>query len=106
MSRFPGYTPLRRSAVLLALLVPAFAQTSTTQFSGTVSDSTGAVVPGANVVATNEATGLKYTLATTDAGLFAFPSIPVGSYSLVVEKTGFKKFQLAKIVFKIVFKII
>jgi len=101
MSRFPGYTPLRRSALLLALLVPAFAQTSTTQFSGTVSDSTGAVVPGANVVATNEATGLQYTLATTDAGLFAFPSIPVGSYRLVVEKTGFKKFQLAKIVLQI-----
>ncbi|MFN9262122.1 MAG: TonB-dependent receptor domain-containing protein [Acidobacteriota bacterium] len=101
MSRFTASAALVASSLSLILLVPGFAQTSTTQFSGTVSDSSGAIIPGATVVATNEATGLKYTLATTDAGLFAFPSIPVGSYSLVVEKTGFKKFQLAKIVLQI-----
>lgn len=87
----------------LAFLAPAlvFGQTSTTQLSGTVTDSTGATVPGASVVATNESTGLKFTLTTTDAGLYAFPSIPVGSYSLMVEKTGFKRFQLTKIVLQI-----
>lgn len=101
MYRLSGIFPLRAFLLSLALSVSALAQTSTTQFSGTVADSSGATVPGAVVVATNEATGLKYTLSTTDAGLFAFPSIPVGSYSLLVEKTGFKKFQLSKIVLQI-----
>ena len=78
-----------------------FSQTATTQLSGTVTDSSGSVVPGAQVTITNEATGLKYTLTTTEAGLYGFPSIPVGPYSLAIEKTGFKRFQLTKIVLQI-----
>jgi len=78
-----------------------FGQTSTTQLSGTVSDSSSASVPGAKVTATNESTGLQYSIESTEAGLYAFPSIPVGSYSLTVDKTGFKKFQLTKIVLQI-----
>ncbi len=78
-----------------------FSQTSTTQLSGTVTDSSGSVVPGAQVTTTNEATGLKYTLTTTEAGLYGFPSIPAGPYSLAIEKTGFKRFQLTKIVLQI-----
>ncbi len=91
----------RSASLLLVASLGLFCQTSTTQLSGTVSDSTGASVPGAAVTATNEDTGLKYSIATTEAGLYAFPSIPVGSYSLSVEKTGFKKFQLTKIVLQI-----
>lgn len=87
--------------LFLALSSVGLSQTSTTQMSGTVSDSSGAVVPNATVIATNEATGLVYTQTTTDAGLYAFPSVPVGSYSLTVENKGFKKFQLSKIVLQI-----
>ncbi len=90
-----------RFVLLLALSLSLFAQTSTTQLSGTVTDSSGATVPGAIVVATNENTGLRYNQTTTAAGLYAFPSIPVGNYTLTVEGTGFKKFQLSKIVLQI-----
>lgn len=76
-------------------------QTSTTQLGGTITDSSGATVPGAAVTATNEATGLKYTQSTTAAGLYTFPSIPVGSYTLSVEATGFKGFELSKVVLQI-----
>ena len=92
---------VRSTFLLSALVGNLLGQTSTTQLSGTVTDSTGATVPGAIVISTNEATGLTYKLTTTDAGLYAFPSIPVGAYTLSVEKTGFKRFQQKKIVLQI-----
>ncbi|MBM3812111.1 MAG: TonB-dependent receptor [Acidimicrobiia bacterium] len=66
------------------------AQTSTSAISGTVSDSSGGVIPGAAVTATNEATGISYKQNTTDAGLYAFSALPVGSYTITVELQGFK----------------
>ena len=89
------------ASLLISASFGLFCQTSTTQLSGTVSDTTAASVPGASVTAVNEATGLKYSVVTTDAGLYAFPSIPAGSYALSVDKTGFKRFQLTKIVLQI-----
>ncbi len=91
----------RSTLLISALACQLLGQTSTSQLSGIVSDSTGATVPGATVISTNEATGLTYKLTTTDAGVYAFPSIPVGAYTLSVEKTGFKRFQQKKIVLQI-----
>src|SRR5206468_3176398 len=53
----------------------------------------GAIVPGATVTLKNEATGQTQTQTTTDAGLFAFSSLPVGNYTILIEHTGFKKYQ-------------
>ncbi|MCX6603290.1 MAG: TonB-dependent receptor [Acidobacteria bacterium] len=92
---------IRSTLLISALACQLLGQTSTSQLSGIVSDSTGATVPGATVISTNEATGLTYKLTTTDAGVYAFPSIPVGAYTLSVEKTGFKRFQQKKIVLQI-----
>lgn len=92
---------LLRFVFFFALAISLLSQTSTTQLGGLVNDSSGAVVPGATVVATNEATGLRYTQETTTAGQYAFPSIPVGSYTLTIDAKGFKKFQLTKIVLQI-----
>ena len=86
--------PLVLPLVLLLLLAPrAFAQTGTSRIVGTVSDSTGAVVAGATVTAVNEATGFTQTQQTTEAGLYAFPSLPAGTYTVTVEKSGFKRTQ-------------
>jgi carboxypeptidase family protein/TonB-dependent receptor-like protein len=74
----------------LALAVCAWAQTANSRVSGTVTDATGAVVSGAKVTAKNEATGVTYTQATTSAGLYSFPSLPVGSYTITIEISGFK----------------
>jgi Carboxypeptidase regulatory-like domain/TonB-dependent Receptor Plug Domain/TonB dependent receptor len=75
---------------LSLLLVPyAFAQ-ATSRISGSVTDAAGAVIPGAKVMAKNEATGVTHTQTTTGAGLYSFPALPVGSYSVTVELTGFK----------------
>src|SRR5262245_48623940 len=68
----------------------AFAQTATSRITGTVSDASGALVPGATVTARNEATGVTYTQTTTEAGLYGFPSLPVGPYTITVTLPGFK----------------
>ncbi|MDT7542983.1 MAG: hypothetical protein QOE33_2887 [Acidobacteriota bacterium] len=74
----------------------SFAQAGTSRLNGTVTDSTGAVVAGATVTAKNEATGASQTQTTTDAGLYAFPSLPLGVYTITVERSGFKTVQRTK----------
>lgn len=80
------------------LIAAAFAvcQTSSSQISGTVRDNTGAVVPGAQVTLSNDETGALYRQSTTQSGLYSFPSIPVGSYTVSVALQGFKTAQLGK----------
>src|SRR5438067_2987835 len=80
--------------ILIALgLTAAIAQTGTSNITGSVRDVNGAVVPGATVTAKNEATGVTSTQTTTDSGLYAFSSLPVGKYTITVEKQGFKTLQ-------------
>jgi hypothetical protein len=85
---------MKSTKLLLAACVFAtaslVAQTSTSQITGTIRDSSGAVVPGAKVTATNEATGVGYTQETTSAGLYAFPSVPIGMYTVTAETKGFR----------------
>jgi len=62
--------------------------------SGVVYDPSGAVVPGATVVVANAEKGITRTLISTDAGVFAAPSlVPSGGYSLTVTMTGFAKWE-------------
>jgi hypothetical protein len=63
---------------------------STAALSGTVSDATGAVVVGAKVVATNQATGVESTTQTDTAGAYLFPSLPIGIYRIQVTAPGFQ----------------
>jgi hypothetical protein len=83
------------SLVLLGLLFwipPIFSQGTTSRVTGVVTDPTGAVVPEAVVTLTNEATRVSYTTRTTSAGTYVFDSIPIGTYTVTVEKEGFKRF--------------
>jgi hypothetical protein len=82
--------------VMIVSATIATAQTGTSNITGSVTDSTGAVVPGASVTAMNEATGVKSTQTTTDSGVYAFSSLPVGNYTITVEKQGFKTLQKTK----------
>jgi hypothetical protein len=74
----------------LAWAISATAQTSTSLLSGTVFDHSGAVVTGAVVTAIHETTGATLKQMSNSAGLYAFPSVPVGPYTVVVEAAGFK----------------
>jgi len=89
---------LTRCAALLAVLVPslAFSQTGTGRISGLVKDATGAVAPGVTVSAVQEETGVRQETVTTQAGLFLFPSLPVGPYTIRAELAGFKSVSRPK----------
>src|SRR5881394_3004125 len=56
---------------------------------GIVTDPGGAVVPGANVVATNVATNVETTRQTNEAGLYVIKPLPPGEYKVVVSRSGF-----------------
>lgn len=71
----------------------ASAQQATAQVTGKISDPSGAVVPGAEVVLTNTSTAVaKKTTANSD-GIYLFTFVPVGAYELSVTQKGFQKFQ-------------
>lgn len=61
-----------------------------TGINGTVTDTTGAVIPGAHVTVTNTATGVKSETVTSSAGTFTIVGLNPGNYSVVVESRGFK----------------
>lgn len=60
---------------------------------GTVADSSGAVVVGAQIVLMNQDTGVSQTTASNDAGVYHFPSLGPGHYTLTTTKAGFQTFR-------------
>ncbi len=87
---------LRRAAFLFAIcsfcLVCSLQQLAAQyrgSFQGTVTDATGAVVPGATVTLTSVDTSNSRTATTSGAGTYAFPNLAPGQYTFKVEKTGF-----------------
>lgn len=79
-----------RLAVSLALSAAAWAQVNTATISGTVSDPSGAAIPGAAVQARNLGTNIDHRATTGAEGIFVLPNLPVGRYSVTVEKSGFR----------------
>ena len=73
-------------SVMLALPAAAFAQEAA--ITGTMTDSTGAVLPGVTVTATNEATGNKFVGVTDDRGIYRVP-VRIGTYQMTAELQGF-----------------
>lgn len=83
------------AALALALATPAVAQSTAANGSieGTVVDTSGAVLPGVSVTVTNAETGVQRTVVTNEAGLFRAPLLPLGTYRVVAELQGFKKYE-------------
>src|SRR5437016_14242454 len=91
---------MKRTLVLLMLMsafcAGAYAQgvAGSGAVSGTVRDATGAIIPGATVVLTNDSKGLHRTMLSTEAGAFVAPAlVPGGGYGLSVSLPGFKTWQ-------------
>lgn len=83
------------SLILMALWISAMtasAQELTATLFGRVTDPTGAVVPGAEVVVRNMDTGFSRTLRTDSEGNYVATYLPIGRYQLIVEAPGFKRF--------------
>jgi hypothetical protein len=77
------------------LATPAFAQSQAANgaIEGTVTDATGGVLPGVTVTITNTGTGTERVVVTNEIGLFRAPLLPLGTYTVVAELQGFKKFE-------------
>src|SRR5437773_1654093 len=70
------------------------AQNVTASITGTVTDATGSAIPNAKVVATNAGTALTHAVQTNSAGVYNLPFLPVGSYNILAENSGFKRATL------------
>src|SRR5262249_53407949 len=89
MQRIVVFCVLNVCAVLSR---PALGQVaSSTTLVGSVTDSSGAVVPGARIVAVQDATKVAFKGQTSSAGNYTLPYVAVGSYTITVEAAGFSK---------------
>src|SRR5712692_1168956 len=83
---------MRRALVLLIALVTMASAQSTGVISGSVEDTTGAVIPGAAVSAIQSQTSQRFEAVTDAQGRFSFPRLPVGNYRLEAGRQGFRRF--------------
>src|SRR2546429_1386033 len=83
--------------LVLFLLVPANAQTFRGAINGTVTDPSGASVPGAHIRATNKATSIDYSSESTSDGNFVFQDLPVGAYKVSITASGFPTMEVDNI---------
>ncbi|ADW70958.1 TonB-dependent receptor [Granulicella tundricola] len=92
----------KRNAIVASIAVfsagaPMLAQTFHGTVSGTVSDSSGAVITGANVQLVNPATGVILNATSSKAGEFNFQELPVGTYTLSISMSGFQSRKIEAI---------
>ena len=78
------------SLLLLTFALPGVAQTVTGAVRGTVTDASGAIVPGATVTAANTATGVKTAASTNESGEYSIRFLQIGNYKLTIEAKGFE----------------
>ena len=91
---FPGKLPVVFSACLIVIITlltasQGLAQVSGATLSGNVTDPSGAAIVGAQVSATNRATGVNRVAATDAAGYYSIPNLQPGSYDVTVSSVGF-----------------
>jgi hypothetical protein len=90
------------AAVAVAGLFPAALHAqSTASVVGTVRDTSGAIVVGANVTARDVNTGFTRSVSTDSTGLYRIPSLPIGPYTLTATQNGFKQAQVAPFVLEV-----
>src|SRR5690242_11281784 len=76
-------------------------QGSTAQITGSVTDPTGAVLPGVEVTATQTETGVSRAAVSNEAGAYVLPNLPVGPYRLEAALPGFRTFAQTGIVLQV-----
>ena len=76
--------------LFFVLATHASAQTANATLGGTVADTTGALIPGMTITATNTETGIVNTVLTNESGVYQFASLQPGNYRVTAELTGFQ----------------
>jgi len=83
--------------IFLIGVLPALGQNISATLTGTVLDQAGAVIPGADVKLTNQATGVSVQSASNEVGIFVFTSLLPGTYTLEVGMPGFRTLTMREI---------
>ena len=78
------------AVVLLFSVVLVFGQSATAEFNGSVTDQSGAVLPGTNITLTEESTGLVREVVSNATGRFVITAVPPGVYTMKAELAGFQ----------------
>ncbi len=88
---------MRRVLLALSLILliagALWAQSDRATVTGTVKDPTGAVIPGVTVTAVNVNTAVRTTTVTNNVGLYSILNLPIGKYTVLFDKDGFKKLE-------------
>jgi hypothetical protein len=87
--------------VLLTSAIAAAQAGSTAQITGLVKDTSGGVLPGADVSATQTDTGFKRSAVTDTNGAYTLPNLPIGPYRLEVNLSGFKSYSRTGVVLRV-----
>lgn len=104
MSPYPRRLPLSLFFALLVsfvFIVPTHAQQTTASISGTVKDSSGAVLPQASVTATDASNGTVEKTVADASGVYTFPSLAAGTYTISAEHPGFSEIALSGITLQV-----
>src|SRR5437899_8119587 len=88
---------MRTIALLMAAATAVFGQVEQATIAGSVTDQSGAVVPGARITATNTRTAVVSETQSNAEGQYRLPYLPAGEYEVAVEKDGFNKSRVAAI---------
>ena len=88
-------------AMVIAICCTAASAQDTASITGTVTDSSGAAVPNAQIAVKNAEHGINRTGMTNDSGDYLFASLPIGSYDLIVTAPGFKKYEAKGVVLRV-----
>jgi len=93
-------------AVLLSVLFSSHSLLAqdTASITGTVTDPSGAAIPGAHVTLTSPDRGINRSADTNDSGDYLFAAVPIGAYNLSVAASGFRKFEAKGIILRVASK--
>src|SRR5438067_5184940 len=89
------------ASLSLMTCATGWGQGATAQISGTVKDQSGAVLPGAEITATQTDTGAARMTLSNETGSYTLPNLPVGPYKLEVSLPGFRTFLQSGIVLQV-----
>jgi hypothetical protein len=107
-AQLSGVTWAKRAFHAIALLavvifgaLPMLAQFDTGTITGTVTDTSGAIVPSATITVTNVGTGLQKSIVTNQSGIFVASSLPYGTYVVATHATGFAESKSQPVVLSV-----
>ena len=87
--------------VSICLLSTSLFAQDTASITGTVTDQTGAAIPGAQVTVTNPDHGIKRSTVTNGDGAYLVSAVPPGSYNLLISVKGFKKYEVSGVILRV-----